>query len=430
MGAFENYISSLQRFGIQPGLERIEALLQRMDEPHLKYPHVLVGGTNGKGSTCEFLARLLASDGKRIGLYTSPHLYRWNERIRVVSSQGSAISGQNFPDAISDEDLDALFFEAKAHLDVVAEELGQPTEFETITALAFWHFSRVKVDAAVLEVGLGGRWDATNTTSPTVSVITHVALDHCDRLGKTVEAIARDKVEIARRGRVLVTAETKPEVLEIFSAHCVTIGAKFWPIFAPDASNDGAALQNGLAYVQNAPQPADSFQKINWQTALTARFALAQEQNEPLNTPVVEIDFQVPGRVEVISEKPRVVLDVCNNPDGAEFLSRAFAEKFPDAAGRTILVLGILADKDYEAMTRLLAPLARIVIATQSQSPRAARAYAIAALARPFCSQVEVIISVKDAMQRALHLAKDGDTILVAGSFTNISEAMAEIGTI
>ena len=425
MTAFEHYISSLQRFGIQPGLERIEALLQRMEQPHLKYPHILVGGTNGKGSTCEFLARLLAADGKQIGLYTSPHLYRWNERIRVVSGQWSVVSGQNFPDAISDEDLDALFHAANSHLDFVAQELGQPTEFETITALAFWHFARVKVNTAVFEVGLGGRWDATNTSAPSVSVITHVALDHCDRLGNTLEEIARDKVEIARAGRVLVTAETKPAVLQIFAAHCAKNEVKFWPIFAPDFSND-ADLQNCLAYVQNAPQPENNFQKINWQTALAARFAFAQTQNEILNAPR-EIDFQVAGRLEVISEKPRIVLDVCNNPDGAAFLARAFAEKFPDAANRTILVLGILADKDYAAMTRLLTPLARVVIATQSQSPRAALATAIAALARPFCSQVETITSVKKALQRALELATEQDTILVAGSFTNISEAMEEI---
>ncbi len=236
MGAFENYISSLQRFGIQPGLERIEALLQRMEQPHRQYPHVLVGGTNGKGSTCEFLARLLAADEKQIGLFTSPHLYRWNERIRVVEGSkfrapfGWIQSSEPFPDAISDDDLDALFYAAKPHLDAVAQELGQPTEFETITALGLWHFALAKVNAAVIEVGLGGRWDATNTIEPLVSVITHVALDHCDRLGNSLEAIARDKVEIARAGRVLVSAETKPQVLPIFADYC----NKHWRYFLAD----------------------------------------------------------------------------------------------------------------------------------------------------------------------------------------------------
>jgi dihydrofolate synthase/folylpolyglutamate synthase len=374
------------------------------------------------------LSHLLAHGEKRIGLYTSPHLYRWNERIRIVSSQWAQASAQNFPDAISNEDLDALFWAAKPHLEAVAAALGQPTEFETITALAFWHFARTKVDAAVLEVGLGGRWDATNTSDPLVSVITHVALDHCDRLGNSLEAIASDKVEITRPHRVLVSAETKPEVLEIFTAHCKQKQARFWPIHAPDWSNDGANLQACLDFISSAPRAMDNFQQINWQTALAAHFAFARARDtQPQMPAAASFDFQVPGRLEVVREKPRIVLDVCNNPDGAAFLVHAFQERFPDAKENTILVLGILADKDYDAMTRLLAPLARVVIATQSQSPRAARACAIAALARPFCPQVEVVTSVKEAVQRALELAKPQDTILIAGSFTNISEAIPVI---
>lgn len=427
MRAFENYISSLQRFGIQPGLERIKTLLERMGQPHSCYLHILVGGTNGKGSTCEFLAHLLATDNKKIGLYTSPHLYRWNERVRVVTAQTSATKGQNFSDAISDDDLDTLFLNAKPHLDAVAAELGQPTEFETITALGLWHFARVQVDAAVIEVGLGGRWDATNTIDPLVSVITHVALDHCDRLGNTLEAIARDKVEIARAGRILVTAETKLEVLEVFANHCTHHNVKFWPVFAPDWSNDSASLQGAVDYMQGAPQPDDSFQRRNWQTALGAHYAFALSQNTSVTAPTIP-NFDVPGRLEVIRETPRVIFDVCNNPDGAAFLVNALAERFPDAKGHTILVLGILADKDYEAMTRLLSPVARLVIATQSQSPRAARATSIAALARPLCSHVETIVPVSAATQRALQLAKPDDTILIAGSFTNISEARQVIG--
>jgi dihydrofolate synthase/folylpolyglutamate synthase len=425
MTAFENYISSLQRFGIQPGLERIQALLQRMGQPHLQYPHILVGGTNGKGSTCEFLARLLAANGHKIGLYTSPHLYRWNERIRIVGSQQAAGGSEPFPDAITDKDLDALFCEAKPHLEAVARDLGQPTEFETITALALWHFARSGVETAVLEVGLGGRWDATNLTEPLVSVITHVALDHCDRLGNTIEEIARDKVEIIRQGRVLVTAETKPAVLEIFARHCKTNRVKFQPIFAPDWSSDRDNILSILDYLQRAPQPDEEFQRANWQTALAACCAFRQQQGQPITLPNSKFSFQVPGRLEVVQENPRVVLDVCNNPDGAAYLVRAFQERFPDAQGRTILVLGILADKDYDAMTRLLAPLARVVIATQSQSPRAAHATSIAALARPFCREVITVLAVADATKYAIEIAEPTDTILVAGSFTNISEAMS-----
>jgi dihydrofolate synthase/folylpolyglutamate synthase len=425
MTAFEDYISSLQRFGIQPGLERIQALLQRMGQPHLQYPHILVGGTNGKGSTCEFLARLLAANGHEIGLYTSPHLYRWNERVRIVGEKQQEEGSRFFPDAITDKDLDALLDEAKPDLEAVARDLGQPTEFETITALALWHFARSGIETAVLEVGLGGRWDATNVTEPLVSVITHVALDHCDRLGNTLEEIARDKVEIIRQDRVLVTAETKPSVLEIFARQCEANRVKFQPIFAPDWSNDRDNLLSVLDYLQAASQPNEEFQRANWQTALAAYYAFRQQQGQLVTPPNSEFSFQVPGRLEVVQENPRVVLDVCNNPDGAAYLVRAFQERFPDAQGRTILVLGILADKDYDAMTRLLAPLARVVIATQSQSPRAAHATSIATLARPFCSEVITVLPVTDAMKYAIEIAEPSDTILVAGSFTNISETMS-----
>ena len=424
MTAFEDYISSLQRFGIQPGLERIQALLQRMGQPHRQYPHILVGGTNGKGSTCEFLARLLATDERRIGLYTSPHLYRWNERIRIVRGPRFKVqSSAAFPDAISDEDLDALFHAARVHLDAVAAELGQPTEFETVTALGLWHFARAKVDAAVVEVGLGGRWDATNVTTPLVSVITHVALDHCDRLGDTLEEIARDKVEIARTDRVLITAETKPVVLEVFAHHCEAQEVRFHPLFASKWSNDAAGLQESLLYTESAPQPEDEFQKTNWQTALAAYYQFCRTQNQPLNTPPRDITFEVPGRLQVVSEQPRVIFDVCNNPDGAAYLAGAFQQRFPDAGGKTILVLGILADKDYEAMTRLLAPLARVVIATQSQSPRATSATALATIAQPLCPEVKTMVPLAEAMRHAMEIANPNDTVLVAGSFTNISEA-------
>ncbi|HEX9996143.1 MAG TPA: Mur ligase family protein, partial [Abditibacterium sp.] len=210
MTRLENYLQNLQRFGIQPGLERIQALLESAGNPQNSYPIMLVGGTNGKGSTCEFAARLLAQDGRRIGLYTSPHLYNWNERIRILPGDGL------FEGAISDADLDALLDDALPHIETVARELGQPTEFEVMTFLGLWHFSRQKVDAAVVEVGLGGKWDATNATEPIVSVVTHVALDHMDRLGNTLEEIAADKVEIARAGRYFITAETKKSVLNVF----------------------------------------------------------------------------------------------------------------------------------------------------------------------------------------------------------------------
>ena len=393
MSRLAHYLSDLQRFGIAPGLERIEALLARADNPHLKYPHVLIGGTNGKGSTAEFAARPLAQNGRRIGLYTSPHLYSWNERIRILPGDGL------FEGAIGDADLDELLDAARPHIEAVARALGQPTEFEVMTFLGLWHFARQKVDAAILEVGLGGKWDATNATDPLVSAVTHVALDHCDRLGDTLELIAADKVCIARAGRAFLTAETKPQILEIFRDYCARIGARFAPIETPDA--DDFQLQNRALALQIARALTG---ELGWET--------------PASVPVA----QVPGRAEIIAENPRVVLDGANNPDGAARLSRHLRESLMLKVGETILVVGILQDKDWRAMLEILAPLARQIICTQSDSPRALPVAQLAAQARKFNQNVEETLGVEAAIARAQTLANASDTILVTGSFTLIAE--------
>ena len=393
MSRLATYLSDLQRFGIAPGLERIQALLARAGNPHLKYPHVLIGGTNGKGSTAEFTARTLARSGRRVGLYTSPHLYSWNERIRILPGAGL------FEGAISDAELDALLDDALPHITATARELGQPTEFEVMTFLGLWHFARQKVDAAVIEVGLGGRWDATNATDPTVSAVTHVALDHMDRLGDTLEAIAADKVCIARAGRAFFTAETKPNVLEIFRAHCEQIGANFVPIAPPDA---------------------DDFQQTNRALAL----AIARHFSGELGWPIPQsvASAPVPGRAEIIAHKPRVIIDGANNPDGAARLARHLNQELKLQPQSTILVLAILADKDWRAMTEILAPLARLVICAQSDSPRALAVAELARETRKHNANVGTVETIEAAVSRARAVAAPSDTIVVTGSFTAIAQ--------
>ena len=409
MTRLAHYLADLQRFGIAPGLERIAALLARAGDPYTKYPHLLIGGTNGKGSTAEFAACVLAQNGRRVGLYTSPHLYAWNERIRVLPGQNSQ---GLFEGAISDADLDELLDDAMPHIEAVARELRQPTEFEVMTFLGLWHFARQGVDAAVLEVGLGGKWDATNASDPRVSCVTHVALDHCDRLGNTLEAIAADKVCIARPNRPLVTAETKANVLAIFEEHCQKIGAP----------------------LVRVPVAGEDFQTLNAQLALEVAQTFAREIGWEL--PDVMAQSQVPGRFETISQHPRVILDGANNPDGATHLAnhlRALLEsgarggdEKSEAASRLILVLGILEDKDWRAMIAALSSLAHRVIATQSGSPRAALAAQVALEAREYVSNVETIVPVSRAVERALQLARAQDVVCVCGSFYTVAEVDRE----
>jgi dihydrofolate synthase/folylpolyglutamate synthase len=398
MSHLDNYLHNLQRFGINPGLERIRALLQSANDPQSAYPILLVGGTNGKGSTCEFAARLLAQEGRRIGLYTSPHLYRWNERIRILPGEGL------FEGEINDADLDALFFDALPHIEKVAAQMGQLTEFEVVTFLGLWHFARQKVDAAVVEVGLGGKWDATNVTEPLVSVVTHVALDHMDRLGNTVEEIAADKVEIARGGRPFLTAETRQSVLDIFQKHCAKIGAEFHRV------------DTG---VHSVGERAD-FQSKNLELATAAALELQKQLGWQETAGAVHLEgTQVVGRAEKLGN---LILDGANNPDGAEILAKHITKTLAIPPSKLILVLGILADKDFEKMTRILVPLASKVIVTQSTSPRAATTTQVAPIARETCSHVEEVAAVAAAVERAQVLAGPSDTILVTGSFTTIAE--------
>ncbi|BCM90104.1 folylpolyglutamate synthase [Abditibacteriota bacterium] len=387
------YLQNLQRFGIQPGLERIVALLASVGNPHQKYPHILIGGTNGKGSTCEYVARMFAQNGRHIGLYTSPHLYQWNERIRVLPGEGL------FAGTICDDELDALFDDALPHIEKVAAELGQPTEFEVLTLLALWHFERVGVDAAVLEVGLGGKWDATNAADPLVSVVTHVALDHMDRLGDTLEKIAADKVCIARPNRPFITGEWKPEVLAVFEAHCTQVGAHF----------------------KHIPLSHQNYERQNRALSIVVANEFASQLGWSQSLPDSLMDG-VPGRTEKIADSPAIYIDAANNPDGAQKFVEFFHERIPTQPENVILVLGILKDKNWREMAEILVPLARTLICCQSGSPRALIAEELAEFSRNIHPHVEVIADVKLAVERARELAAASDTIVVTGSFTTIAE--------
>ncbi len=381
MSRLAHYLHNLQRFGIQPGLERIVALLESVGNPHKSYPHILVGGTNGKGSTCEFAARLLAQDGRKIGLFTSPHLYEWNERIRILPGVGL------FEGAISDEELDTLFDDGLPHIKAVAALLGQPTEFEVLTFLGLWHFARAKVDAAVIEVGLGGKWDATNASDPLVSVVTHVALDHMDRLGDTLELIAADKVCIARPGRLFLTGELKPNVLQVFEKHCEQVGAQMKRI---------------------AAYPFSDFQVANRALAINIYLEAEKQLNWPHGDSVKVghlVVPGVPGRMEKIFNSPNLYIDGANNVEGAESVAKCIQEQLYIAPKNLVLVLGILSDKNWREMTEILAPLARTVICCQSDSPRALDADELGDFARNIHGNVEVVRDVKLAVARARELA-------------------------
>ncbi len=433
----ERYLHALQRFGIKPGLERIRALMTLAGDPHLTFPSVLVGGTNGKGSTVAFLAAILRAAGLRVGVYTSPHLLTYRERFRIND------------EFISQERFDELLAWAKG----LAEQLtattphGAPTEFEVLTAMAFRYFAEERVDIAVVEVGLGGRWDATNILEPLVSVITVIGLDHTDRLGPDHFTIAQDKLGIARSHRPLVTAEHKWGVLRLMEAHCTQLNARLvqvgrdvtWHLHAATEEGTDATFQTWQGRYRVHLNLLGTHQLANFGCALAAAELLREAGWDISDAAIAEgaQKASCQGRLQLlrfpkdgtegagrgtINGSVRVLLDGAHNPSGAATLARALRTLF--RYRKLHLVFGVLADKDAPNIAAKLVPLADQVFVTQPQTTRALPAEQLATICQAFGKPVQVAATVADALTVALASAHSEDLIAVTGSLYVVGEAL------
>jgi dihydrofolate synthase / folylpolyglutamate synthase len=397
-----DYLDSLKSAGIRPGLGPVRSLLGRLGNPQKRYRSILVGGTNGKGSIAATLAAVLQETGCRVGLYTSPHLVDFRERIRV--------DGVMIPE------------------ETLSRRIGQVrrknregvTYFEFTTALAFLHFSRCRVDVAVLEVGMGGRLDATNIVRPELSIISNISLEHAEFLGPRLEDIALEKAGIIRRRGVCVTAARQAPVLRVLeevcrarTAHLLRLGreirirAKRGDLF--DFRSPGMELKN-LALALKGPH-----QRENTACALGA-LGILRGRGFKIGDEAVRRGLAVvrwEGRLEIVAENPMVILDGAHNAAGAAALKRALGEI---RYRRLILVLGILADKDWRGMIRRLAPLAHRVILTRPPEERALAPEALAGEAMRWTRSVDVVKEPPEAIRRALALAGGDDLVCVAGS--------------
>jgi dihydrofolate synthase/folylpolyglutamate synthase len=353
--------------GMRPGLERIETLLQALGNPERRYTLAQVGGTNGKGSVAAMLASMLRADGRRVGLYTSPHLVSFRERIRV---DGEAITEDDVADG-----FDAIAT-LVARLDA--------TMFEATTALALDHFAREAVDVAVLEVGLGGRLDATTVGAPAVTAVTRIDLDHQEVLGPTLTAIAAEKAAIIRSGVAIASAQA-PDAAQVLRARAEAVGV---PLLM-----EGRELSVRVRAREHSGQLIDCagpdwrleglrlpllglYQPSNALVALAAARVLGVPDSAAREGLA---RTRWPGRFEVLRARERtVVLDGAHNPAGAQALAASLAEWFGDTP--VTLVFGALRDKDARGMLAALAPHARRIILTASSSPRAATPAALRAL--------------------------------------------------
>ena len=422
-------------------LAHMRVLVGGLEHPERAFPSVLIAGTNGKGSTAATLASILRVAGLKTGLYTSPHLIRINERIQISGVE------------ISDDDF------ARLHGDVdgVAEQLvaagelpWHPSFFEMMTAIAFSHFAREQVEIAVLEVGMGGRLDATNVVEPTVSVITDVSLDHQKYLGNTVGEIAREKAGIIRPGGIVVTLPQQPEANDVIGNTIVDLdavgvsAAVYVPPVSPaSAEYEVASADSKLA--RSRYRLAVMGKEILVESPLLGRhqlrnvalaIAAAEELNRKgwggISAESIERgvrDTEWPGRFQIIAAQkgwPEMVFDVAHNPAGAWALRSALSARYQDRP--LIFVFGAMRDKAISEMAEILFPLARAVIATQPSNPRSASPEEISEAGRRTGTEIAAVAEVRVAMERARDRVRDQEVMVVTGSIYLVGEAMQALG--
>ena len=419
-------------------LSHMRVLLAGLDNPERRFPAVLIAGTNGKGSTAATLASILQASGVQTGLYTSPHLVRINERIRI--------NGVDIPD-----DDFALIHDV---VDRTAERLvsegelpWHPSFFEMVTAIAFEYFAKRRVDIAVLEVGMGGRLDATNVVEPRVSVITDISLDHRQFLGNTVTEIAREKAGIIRAGGVVVTLPQQPQANDVIGNTIMDLGARgisavpYVPPLSPLSERwltlaDGA---NSKKFVSRYALQVMG-EQITVETPLIGRhqlrnvalaIATAEElskQGFPVTPKNIERGVREtnwPGRFHIIpavESSPEYVLDVAHNPDGAWALRSTLSAAYPDRP--FVLVFGVMQDKAVREITEILFPLAERIITTRADHPRAATPEQVREAASRISTDVEGAADVASAIERATAFAGSKGLVVITGSIYVVGEAM------
>jgi dihydrofolate synthase/folylpolyglutamate synthase len=398
------WLYSFERYGRKLGLERISYLLERLGNPHLDLKVIHVAGSNGKGSVCNFLGSILQKSGYKVGVYTSPHLQRFSERILINNRE------------ISKENIASLVQKIES---IVKEmERDVPTFFEIVTAMAFQYFFDKKVDFAVIEVGLGGRFDATNVVTPLISVITDISLEHCQELGKTLESIAFEKGGIIKENAPVVTSakgiprRVIKKIAEEKGVDALTI-CKWKRIFH---SLECQRFRIGDYVLETSLQGEHQGENIALAIACIQEL---QKMGFPIHN--VEEGIRsafIPGRMEIVSRNPTILLDGAHNPAGMRVLRRALEKDFKYE--NLILVIGILRDKDIEKMLSIIEPLPDIFIPTKSKNTRAASPFF---LAERIKKDKIIEESIPKAIERAKTIAKKRDLICITGSLFTVGEA-------
>ena len=426
----EAYLLGLELFGMRFGLDRMRRLTTALGSPQERFASVHVVGSNGKSSTTRMIAALLSAHGRRTGSYLSPHLVSFNERVRV---EGQDVTPARFAAAVG------AARHAVGKVDRTLEPDDHITQFEALTAAAFHELAAARVDVAVVEAGLGGRWDATNVIPSSVQVLTNVGLEHTRWLGPTITDIAGEKLDVVRPGGTLVVGPDLHAEARVVAGRVVAErGARL--VVAPAEPPPGLHLR-----------AAGSFQRTNFALACAAAEAFLASAYSPIhpsggsgNTPVpvrastAHLDASavaraaastlVPGRFETVGEKPLTILDGAHNPAGFVALGQSLREIL---AGRELVaVLSVLDDKDAAAMLRELLPLCRTAILTANANPRTLSPATLASLAAqvaPGCD-VRIESDPRRALASARGLAGPGGVVLATGSLYLLADLKRPVG--
>jgi dihydrofolate synthase/folylpolyglutamate synthase len=413
------YLKQLPHTEVKPGLDRIRFLLEAVDNPHEQLQAVHIAGTNGKGSVAAMLSNILHCAGYRVGLYTSPHLVSHCERMQIDQTP---VSEQTFA-ALADE-----------LMPIVDSMADKPTQFEFLTAMAFLYFARQKIDIAVVEVGLGGRFDATNIIVPMVSVLTNVELDHTDLLGDTIEKIAWEKAGIARKDISLVTGEYKRGALAVIERECATVGAPLIQarqrVRRLDFTWEYQEFEiESLGRVRL--QLLGGYQRENLDIALEALYALRKSFDISQNAIVAGLEqTRWPGRFEIVQQGPYIILlDGAHNPAGSRALREdvhRYRQKYNPR--RSFLLFGVFKDKDYRTMGEVLFPEFNEIFLVRLDSPRSCDPDILAEIAYGLGCQASVYKDVKSGLEAAQGRLTPGDWLCITGQIYLIGAVKQALG--
>ncbi len=414
-------IHEFNRFGMVLGLDRMEELLRRLGNPQDDLKVIHVAGTNGKGSVSKYLEEGLSACGYKMGLYTSPYIETFNERIRYDGAD------------ISDEDLEYYGQKVVSAAEaMVADGLDSPTEFEVVTAIAFLYFAGRQADITILEVGLGGIGDSTNVVkSPLASVITSISYDHMAQLGSSLAEIAVNKAGIIKTGCPVIANVPQRDAAKIIARKAYAMGSRLY-----DISGIRAAVSDETPFSQKVSMElyeksysdveismVGRHQAENLKTALATLEILRKSGAVKLDREALYEGLKrarQPGRFEVISEDPLVIIDGAHNEAGAQALQETMAQHF--AGKKILLVAGILADKEIDSIVKFLTKITDHIIVTEPDNPRKLAAEKLAEHVADFGVAAEVVSDVEAAVHRAKELADGYDVILFAGSLYLIGD--------